>query len=162
MAATLGTAARSSSSKPPPQQLLLLAVLMLVTMKSSAGVYTSTTGVDELAPYMRVRPAEVVHAAKRLYGEARGCIKGALQSVSVADAEAEHAAGLLRRFGFLSAADLYMLASGPEAQELLSSLRSEGVSIAARSKIRLLVGDQDHMRLLAASVGLLDVSSPSE
>eukprot|EP01052_Picozoa_sp_SAG31_P026080 SAG31_NODE_2337_length_5921_cov_4.269323_7_plen_173_part_00 len=52
-------------------------------------------------------------------------------------------ARLLERLGLRTAADLQILAGGPEADELLDhELRAAGVSLAARGKMRLLVGQR--------------------
>ena len=56
------------------------------------------------------------------------------------------AAQALASFGFTKALDFQLLAGGPEAAELMTVLRTgTGLSIAARAKIRLLVGDREHL-----------------
>eukprot|EP01051_Picozoa_sp_SAG22_P003466 SAG22_NODE_169_length_16721_cov_6.494104_8_plen_278_part_00 len=52
----------------------------------------------------------------------------------------------LASFGFGTALDLQLLAGGPEAVELMGALRTDsGLCIADRAKVRLLVGDREHL-----------------
>lgn len=60
--------------------------------------------------------------------------------------EAAAAEQVLADLGFSTVLDLQLLAGGPEAAELMSKLRtSSKLSIAVRAKMRLLVGDAEHL-----------------
>ena len=60
--------------------------------------------------------------------------------------EATGAAGkLLEGLGLRTAVDLRLLGGGPEAQETMDALKTAGISIGDRSKIRMLVGDRAHL-----------------
>ena len=90
---------------------------------------------------------QVADATQQLRGDAT--IAAALQTVSVRRDDAEQA---LAALGFETALDLRLLAGGSEAAELMTALRTGGkLSIADRAKIRLLVGDSEHMARVPTS-----------
>ena len=90
---------------------------------------------------------QVAHATQQLRGDAT--IAAALQIASVRRDGVEQA---LAALGFETALDLHLLAGGPEAAELMTTLRTAGkLSIADRAKIRLLVGDSQHLARVSAS-----------
>ena len=90
---------------------------------------------------------QIAHAAQQLRGDAT--IAAALQTVDVRRDDAEQA---LVTLGFETALDLRLLAGGPEAAELMTALRTGGkLSIADRAKIRLLVGDLEHLARISTS-----------
>jgi hypothetical protein len=90
---------------------------------------------------------QVAHAAQQLRGDAT--IAAALQTVDVRRDDAEQA---LAALGFETALDLRLLAGGLEAAELMTALRTGSkLSIADRAKIRLLVGDSQHLARVSAS-----------
>lgn len=86
-------------------------------------------------------PQDVVDGVSRLCGGSP--VVDALRLVGVHDDEA--AAALLRSHGFRTALDLRLLAAGAaETEELMEQLRLGGtISLADRSKIRLLLGDRE-------------------
>eukprot|EP01051_Picozoa_sp_SAG22_P000459 SAG22_NODE_13_length_33548_cov_57.167773_11_plen_310_part_00 len=85
---------------------------------------------------------QVARAAQRLRGDAT--IATTLEYVNVGKPDASEQA--LAALGFETALDLRLLAGGPEAVELMTTLRAGGeLSIADRGKIRLLVGDLEHL-----------------
>ena len=65
-------------------------------------------------------------------------------------AAARSASDLLAELGFRTALDLELLGGGEAAAEVLEDLKAGGVSSADRAKIRVLVGDQDHLWRLAS------------
>ena len=98
----------------------------------------------------------VAGAAQQLRGDATAA--AALQAVQVGTlhGDAEQA---LATLGFETALDLRLLAGGPEAVELMSALRTSGeLSLAVRAKIRLLVGDVDHLARVSMMAGSTDQS----
>eukprot|EP01052_Picozoa_sp_SAG31_P007046 SAG31_NODE_331_length_17518_cov_32.495042_11_plen_321_part_00 len=155
---------------PLRQQLHVVASLMALlhpTLAYAAGSTTSTL----------VNAHNIVHAVRQLPGDAT--IDAALRSVrvfnlpsadpdlkspskddDVAGPENKRSAAkfALATLGFRTALDMRLLGGGPEAQELMAELRVNGrLSIADRSKIRLLVGDSEHLaRFDAASSRLGD------
>ena len=98
---------------------------------------------------------QVARAAQQLPSDAT--IAAALRSIRVSKDggipcsgrtrdEASAAEQMLAAFGFETALDLQLLAGGPEAAEVMSELRSNSkLSVAVRAKIRLLVGDAEHL-----------------
>ena len=116
-----------------------------VPMSQAAGA-TGSTGANA---------EQVARAAQQLPGDAT--IAAAMRSIRVGrdgdsatpqqtGDEASAAEQALATLGFETALDLQLLAGGPEAVELMSELRaSSQLSIAVRAKIRLLVGDTEHL-----------------
>eukprot|EP01052_Picozoa_sp_SAG31_P034340 SAG31_NODE_4001_length_3676_cov_16.072127_3_plen_321_part_00 len=113
----------------------------------------------------------VARAAQQLRGDAT--VEAALHAVragkrgdgpaSETEAEAPAAAELaLAALGFETALDLRLLAGGPEAAELMGELRTSGaLSIADRAKIRLLVGDREHLARVVLTASLSQVEEPA-
>jgi hypothetical protein len=128
--------------------LLVLPALALVTQTTAAPLpQASNAGSTATAA-----AEQVARAAKQLRGDAT--IAAALKAVKGGSEGAEQA---LAALGFETALDLRLLAGGPEAAELMAALSTGGeLSIAARAKIRLLVGDQTHLARLSG------LSAPSE
>ena len=90
---------------------------------------------------------QIAHAAQQLHGAASTVT--ALQTVNVRIDDAEQA---LAALGFETALDLRLLAGGPEAAELMTALQTGSkLSIADRAKIRLLVGDSQHLARISTS-----------
>eukprot|EP01052_Picozoa_sp_SAG31_P050362 SAG31_NODE_11457_length_1028_cov_0.886975_1_plen_187_part_00 len=90
--------------------------------------------------------ADVVGGARRLCSGSPAA--ESLRSVGVLPKEGNGtlpvAARVLEEHGFLAAIDLRLLQPGQEeAAELMAELRIRGVSIADRSKVRLLIGERD-------------------
>ena len=116
--------------------LLLVASAQAAPLFPSNAGHTATTVANQVA-----------RATEQLRGDAS--ITAALQTVQVGThhADAEQA---LAALGFETALDLQLLAGGPEAAELMATLRTGGeLSIADRAKIRLLVGDREHLARVA-------------
>ena len=91
--------------------------------------------------------AEVARTAQLLCGAAP--VEEALLSVRLQPGEATGAAvQLLEGLGLRTAVDLRLLGGGPEAQETMDALKTAGVSVGDRSKIRMLVGDRAHLSRL--------------
>eukprot|EP01052_Picozoa_sp_SAG31_P053752 SAG31_NODE_13940_length_836_cov_1.267300_1_plen_191_part_01 len=91
----------------------------------------------------------VALVAQQLSGDAT--VQAAMRAVRVVGTEGEAptvaaAEQALASLGFETVLDLRLLAGGPEAAELMAELRTDGgLSIADRAKIRLLVGDREHL-----------------
>eukprot|EP01052_Picozoa_sp_SAG31_P001932 SAG31_NODE_65_length_28565_cov_8.402914_13_plen_248_part_00 len=90
--------------------------------------------------------AEIARAAYQLCSGLP--IEAALQSARLLPESARAVGQLLAGLGFSHALDLQLLGGGEEAAELMEQLAEQEVSIADRSKIRLLVGDRDHFARL--------------
>ena len=120
--------------------LLLLAVATAITA-SPAGAALAATSCAE-----PTTAAGTVQRALRLCDAAP--VEDIFQlTTALRSAEAETAAAqALRARGLETALDLRLLGGGPEASELMASLKEEsGMSIGDRSKIRLLIGDAAHL-----------------
>ena len=93
------------------------------------------------------RSADVARSAAEICGSLP--VEEALRTVGIMPpAAARRASGLLAELGFRTALDLELLGGGEAAAEVLEDLKAGGVSSADRAKIRVLVGDQDHLRRL--------------
>ena len=91
----------------------------------------------------------VARTAQNICGSAP--VKEALLAVRLRPAAADEAARLLAAMGFAAAVELEMLAADtPALDELMYELKSAGLSVSDRSKVRLLVGDRRHFGQLAA------------
>ena len=88
-------------------------------------------------------------AAQQVCGGAP--IEEALRSVHLRPEAAEDTGRMLAGLGFQSALDLQLLAGGAEAAELLGELKTGGLPIGDRTKVRLLVGDSVHHGRLASA-----------
>ena len=85
--------------------------------------------------------AQAAEAAQQVCGGTP--VGEALRSIRLRPNEAEETARLLAGFGFRVAADLHLaLVGSPEAEELMSELRTSGLSIGDRAKVRMLFGDR--------------------
>eukprot|EP01052_Picozoa_sp_SAG31_P046986 SAG31_NODE_9208_length_1316_cov_1.365653_2_plen_187_part_00 len=90
-------------------------------------------------------------AADNTWGAEQLCSIGSsladsMRAVGISDSAKDAASLLLllQKHGFRTALDLRVLdANGPESGELMEQLRVGGVSIGDRSKVRLLLSDQD-------------------
>ena len=95
------------------------------------------------------RSADVARSAAEICGSLP--VEEALRTVGIMPpAAARRASGLLAELGFRTALDLELLGGGEAAAEVLEDLKAGGVSSADRAKIRVLVGDQDHLRRLGS------------
>ena len=137
--------------------LALLLMLALAAQAAAAPLPPNTPRSTAVA----TAAAQVSRAAHQLRADAS--VAAALKSVGVGrNEEGEYptsengdepsaAEQALASFGFGTALDLRLLAGGPEAAELMAELRKGGeLSIADRSKIRLLVGDREHLARVSA------------
>ena len=95
------------------------------------------------------RAADVARAAAKICGNLP--IEEALRSVTLPAAAARRAGEALAALGFDTALDLQLLGGGDAAAELLAELKAGGLGAADRAKVRLLVGDGEHLWRLAAS-----------
>ena len=101
------------------------------------------------------RSADVARSAAEICGSLP--VEEALRTVGIMPPVAAHrASGLLAELGFRTALDLELLGGGEAAAEVLEDLKAGGVSSADRAKIRVLVGDQDHLRRLASGGSWLE------
>ena len=94
--------------------------------------------------------AAVARTAQQICGGA--LVDEALQSVQLqpeAGGSLLETTRLLARLGFRNVADLQLLAGGLEAEELMGELQAAGMSIGDRAKLRLLVGDREHLGKIA-------------
>ena len=99
-----------------------------------------------------VAVAEVARTAQLLCGAAP--VEEALLSVRLQPGEATGAARqLLEGLGLRTALDLRLLGGGQEAQETMDALKTAGISVGDRSKIRMLVGDRAHLGRLFGGAG---------
>eukprot|EP01052_Picozoa_sp_SAG31_P036389 SAG31_NODE_4534_length_3158_cov_2.074534_1_plen_637_part_00 len=87
-------------------------------------------------------PAEVCGAVS---------VEEALHAVMMPEAASHRAAEVLGGLGFGTALDLELLGGGEAAAEVLTELKVRGLSPADRAKVRLLVGDREHLRRLISS-----------
>ena len=95
------------------------------------------------------RSADVARSAAEMCGSLP--IEEALHTVAIVPpAAARRVSELLAELGFRTALDLELLGGGEEVAEVLEGLKAGGVSPADRAKIRVLVGDQDHLRRLGS------------
>ena len=95
------------------------------------------------------RSTDVARSAAEICGSLP--IEEALRTVGITPpGAARRASELLAALGFRTALDLELLGGGEAAAEVLEDLKAGGVSAADRAKIRVLVGDQDHLRGLAS------------
>ena len=132
-----------------------------VPMSQAAGATGSTAANAE----------QVARAAQQLPGDAT--IAAAMRSIRVGrdgdsatpqqtGDEASAAEQALATLGFETALDLQLLAGGPEAVELMSELRaSSQLSIAVRAKIRLLVGDTEHLARVSKTSSVPALERPA-
>ena len=139
--------------------LLLAATAVLV----SCSVMATAAAVEAPAPEGPTRPAAeatvrctisaaaVAEAAQQVCGGAP--IEEALRSVHLRPEAAEDTGRILSGLGFQTALDLQLLAGGPEAVELLTELKADGLPISDRAKVRLLVGGKMHHGRLASGGG---------
>eukprot|EP01052_Picozoa_sp_SAG31_P036080 SAG31_NODE_4448_length_3222_cov_34.014089_3_plen_536_part_00 len=79
-------------------------------------------------------------------------VEEALLAITMMAAPAARRAGvMLAELGFRTTLDLELLGGGEAAAEVLSELQAGGVSPADRAKVRMLVGDHEHLRRLSLS-----------
>eukprot|EP01052_Picozoa_sp_SAG31_P045805 SAG31_NODE_8517_length_1437_cov_1.351271_1_plen_175_part_00 len=117
-------------------------VVALSMLLLPGGALSLDTAIDVTA---------VVRSAHRRYGGAT--VSDALRSARFEPGPAVRTAALLeQQFGLTAPADLLLLGGGPEALELMSDLQSRELSLGDRAKLRLLVGDVDHMQRVASAV----------
>eukprot|EP01052_Picozoa_sp_SAG31_P033650 SAG31_NODE_3830_length_3842_cov_2.970345_3_plen_278_part_00 len=140
-------------------------ILVLVLAAHAAAAPPPRADINAASWSTAASAQHVVRAAQQLSVDAS--IPAALTSVGVSLTDSDRiiadsppaAEQALASFGFETALDLHLLAGGPEAAELMAELRTgTKLSIADRAKIRLLVGDRDHL----ARVLLTPLSSSSD
>ena len=136
------------------RSLLLVSVAALMLSSCPGGPAAASPAAEEQSKALEeedrpsctsaVAVAEVARTAQLLCGAAP--VEEALLSVRLQPGEATGAAGqLLEGLGLRTAVDLRLLGGGPEAQETMDALKTAGISIGDRSKIRMLVGDRAHL-----------------
>ena len=84
-------------------------------------------------------------------------VEEALRSVTMLAATARRASEALAALGFDTALDLELLGGGDAAAELLAELKTGRLGLADRAKVRLLVGDREHLWRLAAYSGICSI-----
>eukprot|EP01052_Picozoa_sp_SAG31_P035000 SAG31_NODE_4164_length_3518_cov_6.234864_4_plen_361_part_00 len=116
--------------------MALLSALIVLTQGANAAASVHTSA------------AQIARAALQVDDSAS--VETALRSVEVCEATA--AATAVASLGVHRTLDLHLLAGGPEAQELMDTLRAAGeLSLGDRAKIRLLVGDREHIARVSAN-----------
>eukprot|EP01052_Picozoa_sp_SAG31_P029284 SAG31_NODE_2899_length_4933_cov_2.793795_5_plen_307_part_00 len=90
--------------------------------------------------------ADVARAAAGTHGTLP--VDEALRAVTMPAAAARRAGEALAGLGFETALDLELLGGGDAASEVLAELKAGGVGPADRAKVRLLVGDREHLERL--------------
>lgn len=83
----------------------------------------------------------------------------ALRAAGLQVAEVEHITPLLGS-DLRTALDLKLLGGGPEAKELIATMKTKSVSIGTRAKVRLLVGDQEHLARFEAAGSMFGHPAP--
>ena len=78
-------------------------------------------------------------------------VEEALRSVTMPAASVRRASEALVALGFDTALDLELLGGGDAAVELLAELKAGGLGPADRAKVKLLVGDREHLWRLQAT-----------
>eukprot|EP01052_Picozoa_sp_SAG31_P006603 SAG31_NODE_305_length_18002_cov_7.242808_3_plen_286_part_00 len=149
---TISYSIRSLANAPLSVTNLLLTPPAMV----AAGVTEDDGGCVAVPSVPAVN--QVVRTAQQLCGGLP--IEEALRAVEVQSEPARLATQVLLDHGFRRLLDLQMLGGGQEATEIMDELAAAAgpVSIADRAKIRVLVGDREHVnRLLAAQVASPDV-----
>eukprot|EP01052_Picozoa_sp_SAG31_P042249 SAG31_NODE_6651_length_1937_cov_1.539173_1_plen_394_part_00 len=92
--------------------------------------------------------ADVAASTRQLCGDTQA--DEMLQTIGLQAGVVAKAARLLAGMGLRTAMDMELLGGGPEAQELMQELRTaDGLSLGDRAKIRLLVGDREHLERLS-------------
>eukprot|EP01052_Picozoa_sp_SAG31_P020652 SAG31_NODE_1564_length_7868_cov_5.665766_1_plen_471_part_00 len=120
--------------------ILLASVVLSASKAEPIAVAAAETSPAAAAAESIIRSAMTLPASAQVEEIFRRTI--ALQSPEVEQAAAQ----ALRSHGFRSVLDLLMLGGGPEATELMASLRTDSqLTISARAKIRLLIGDRAHL-----------------
>eukprot|EP01052_Picozoa_sp_SAG31_P003003 SAG31_NODE_110_length_24476_cov_9.909654_20_plen_304_part_00 len=138
------------ATRQPHQTVMVVALALVIGAAEETTAMPITVSAEHVAiAAQQLRDDATVEAALRavrvgVRGDRHGGEGG-----EKAPAAAEQA---LAALGFETALDLQLLAGGPEAVELMDELRTGGeLSIADRAKIRLLVGDREHLaRVLTA------------
>eukprot|EP01052_Picozoa_sp_SAG31_P039184 SAG31_NODE_5382_length_2572_cov_64.320259_2_plen_526_part_00 len=132
--------------QPPsgPRALALLATLVLAIRPTSAARH------PPLAPSARSAggAAHVARTAADLSSAL--LVEEALHAVTMPASAARRAGKALSKVGFVTALDLELLGGGQAAAEVLAELKAAGLGPADRAKVRLLVGDREHLRRLLA------------
>ena len=134
----------------------MILMLCLPASTAAADARTTTTALQDKLPGgaehgnpCTTTAHSVAHTAQNICGGAP--VKEALLAVRLRPAAADEAARLLAAMGFAAAVELEMLAADtPEMDELMHELKSAGLSVGDRSKVRLLVGDRRRFGQLAA------------
>eukprot|EP01052_Picozoa_sp_SAG31_P002862 SAG31_NODE_104_length_25069_cov_12.917144_1_plen_281_part_00 len=78
-------------------------------------------------------------------------VEEALRAVAIRPAAARRGGKMLAQLGFDTALDLKLLGGGKAAAEVLAELKIGGLGPADRAKVRLLVGDREHLQRLSSS-----------
>eukprot|EP01052_Picozoa_sp_SAG31_P003824 SAG31_NODE_151_length_22216_cov_37.572139_7_plen_514_part_00 len=128
---------------------VVLPIIMWQIMCASTMAAAAPAGESEDCS-IAATVAAVARGAQQLRGNTPAT--EALLWVKLQPETAEAAGILLSGFGMHTARDLALLGGGPEAEELMQQLKSNrGISIGDRSKLRLLIGDSDHVARIAQS-----------
>eukprot|EP01052_Picozoa_sp_SAG31_P001801 SAG31_NODE_60_length_29419_cov_39.876398_25_plen_224_part_00 len=123
------TFAPTTAAAPPPHDPATADEVAQVARQLPAG-----TAIDDALRFVRV--------GRHTHGSRSSTVAGIAREPGPA----------LAALGFRTALDLQLLAGGPEAAELMAELRTTvGISIADRAKVRLLIGDREHLRRLMRS-----------
>ena len=101
------------------------------------------------------RAADVACSAAKTCGTLP--VEDALRSVAMTAVTAHRASEALGALGFDTALDLELLGGGDAAAELLAELKTGRLGLADRAKVRLLVGDREHLWRLAAYSGICSI-----
>eukprot|EP01052_Picozoa_sp_SAG31_P059170 SAG31_NODE_18497_length_633_cov_28.992509_1_plen_146_part_01 len=133
-----------------------LTVFSLATLAGAIGISANAVAQTPVHSGLAAVRNSSCHAADVARSAAGLCgalsIDEALLAVTTMPVvAAREGAKVLAKLGFASALDLQLLGGGAAAAEVLAELKVGGMSAADRAKVRLLVGDQDHLRRLSSS-----------
>eukprot|EP01052_Picozoa_sp_SAG31_P010756 SAG31_NODE_597_length_13674_cov_3.402947_17_plen_293_part_00 len=122
-------------------------------------------GVPNLSPGQRHRctqrsAADIARTAAIVCGTLP--VEDALRLATMPVAAARRAGEALAELGFATALDLQLLGGGDAAAEVLAQLKAGGFGPAARAKVRLLVGDREHVWRLSAAAAHDDQPTSDE
>ena len=145
------SAGTSPASRRPSRRLPLAstvaAVLLIICLPAAASAATRTRAFEDGSSSgaesnpCTTTAETVARTAQRICGGA--LIEEALLAVRLRPEAADETARLLAAMGFAATVELEMLPAGtPEMDEVMDELKSAGLSVGDRSKVRLLVGDR--------------------
>eukprot|EP01052_Picozoa_sp_SAG31_P037830 SAG31_NODE_4950_length_2840_cov_2.352061_3_plen_515_part_00 len=140
-----GVRCRRSGALSAAAQLLFCALLVpALPVATAAGAWAPDCGapLDGAASHGEENLSAAARAAQRIGGGTS--VEEALVSVQLLPQTATRLQSLLAEHGLRTAQDLRLLGGGPEADALLRAMEDH-LSIGDRAKLRLLVGDAEHV-----------------